>query len=89
MVTGETGIGKEQVAQALHKLSPRGDQRFILANCGALTEMIIESELFGHEKGAFTGAGQTRIGKFEYTDGGTIFLNEIESTPLNLKVRLL
>jgi transcriptional regulator with GAF, ATPase, and Fis domain len=64
LVTGETGTGKEQVAQALHKSSPRGDQRFVPVNFGALTETIIESDLFSHEKGAFTGADQTRIGKF-------------------------
>jgi two-component system C4-dicarboxylate transport response regulator DctD len=89
LVTGETGTGKEQVAQALHKSSPRGDQRFVPVNCGALTETIIESDLFSHEKGAFTGADQTRIGKFEYAAGGTIFLDEIESMPLDLQVRLL
>ena len=89
LVTEETGTGKEQVAQALHKLSPRGDQRFVPVNCGALTETILESELFNHEKSAFTGADQTRIGKFEYADGGTIFLDEIESMPLDLQVHLL
>jgi two-component system, NtrC family, C4-dicarboxylate transport response regulator DctD len=89
LVVGETGTGKEQVAQALHELSPRGEKRFVPVNCGALPETMIESELFGHEKGAFTGADQTRIGKFEYADGGTVFLDEIESMPLDIQVRLL
>jgi two-component system C4-dicarboxylate transport response regulator DctD len=89
LVTGETGTGKEQVVQALHKLSPRGDQRFVPVNCGALTETIIKNEIFSHEKGAFTGADQTRISKFEYADGGTVFFDEIENMPLDLQVRLL
>ncbi len=89
LVIGETGTGKEQVAQALHELSGRREQHFVPVNCGALPETMIESELFGHEKGAFTGADQMRIGKFEYAEGGTVFLDEIESMPLDIQVRLL
>lgn len=89
LVIGETGTGKEQVAQALHELSVRREQHFVPVNCGALPETMIESELFGHEKGAFTGADQMRIGKFEYAEGGTVFLDEIESMPLDIQVRLL
>jgi len=89
LITGETGAGKEQVAQALHELSRRREDRFVPVNCGALPETTIESELFGYEKGAFTGADHIRIGKFEYADGGTVFLDEIESMTLDIKVRLL
>lgn len=85
LITGETGAGKEQVAQALHELSRRREDRFVPVNCGALPETTIESELFGYEKGAFTGADHIRIGKFEYADGGTVFLDEIESMPLDIK----
>ncbi len=89
LVTGETGTGKELVARALHQRSNRADSRFVAINCGALPETIIESELFGHVAGAFTGADKSRVGKFEYADGGTLFLDEIESMPLDLQTQLL
>lgn len=77
LVTGETGSGKELVAQALHKLSPRGGRRFSVFNCGAIMDSLAESQLFGHRKGAFTGATQEQVGLFEWADGGTIFLDEV------------
>lgn len=89
IINGETGTGKEVVAQCLHQFSPRADNPFVAINCGALTESIIESELFGHEAGAFTGALKKRIGKIEYAQGGTLFLDEIESMPLTLQIKLL
>jgi two-component system C4-dicarboxylate transport response regulator DctD len=89
LIVGETGTGKELVAHHLHEYSNRQQQRFVAVNCGALPEHLIESELFGHEPGAFTGAQQRRIGKFEHANGGTLFLDEIESMPLALQVRLL
>lgn len=89
IINGETGTGKEVVAQCLHQFSDRASKPFVALNCGALTESIIESELFGHEAGAFTGALKKRIGKIEYAQGGTLFLDEIESMPLSLQVRLL
>lgn len=89
LLRGETGTGKELVARCLHQHGGRRAQRFVAINCGALPEGIIESELFGHEAGAFTGATHRRIGKFEHADGGTVFLDEIESMPLSLQVRLL
>lgn len=89
LIVGETGTGKEVVARALHDASPRRNAPFVAINCGALPESIIESELFGHEAGAFTGAVKSRIGKFEYAAGGTLFLDEIESMPLDLQARLL
>ena len=89
LIIGETGTGKEVVARALHDVSPRRKGQFVAINCGALPETIIESELFGHEAGAFTGAVKSRIGKFEYAAGGTLFLDEIESMPLDLQARLL
>ncbi len=89
IINGATGTGKEVVAQCLHDFSPRSKKSFVALNCGALTESIIESELFGHEAGAFTGAHKKRIGKIEYANGGTLFLDEIESMPTSLQVRLL
>jgi two-component system C4-dicarboxylate transport response regulator DctD len=89
LITGETGTGKDLVAQNLHQASKRRDHNFTAINCGAMPENIIESELFGHEAGAFTGADHKRIGKFEYANKGTVFLDEIESMPLHLQVKLL
>jgi two-component system C4-dicarboxylate transport response regulator DctD len=89
LIMGETGTGKEVVARALHDHSRRRDGNFVAVNCGALPESVIESELFGHESGAFTGASQRRIGKIEHASGGTLFLDEIESMPLALQVKLL
>ena len=89
LIDGETGTGKELVARYLHDHSSRGDHNFVAINCGAIPETIIESELFGAESGAYTGADKRRIGKFEHANGGTIFLDEIESTPMSLQVKLL
>lgn len=89
IIHGATGTGKEVVARSLHDFSSRADKSFVALNCGALSESIIESELFGHETGAFTGAIKKRTGKIEYANGGTLFLDEIESMPLSLQVRML
>jgi len=89
MINGETGAGKDVVARALHDHSNRKAAPFVAVNCGALPKEIIESELFGHEVGAFTGATQKRIGKIEFANGGTLFLDEIESMPIDLQVKLL
>ncbi len=89
VVTGETGTGKELVAQALHKLSPRRTQRFAVFNCGAIVETLVESQLFGHRKGAFTGAVQDQPGLFEWADGGTVFLDEIGELSQTAQVKLL
>ncbi len=89
MVIGETGTGKDIVARALHDSGPRKSGPFVALNCAALPKEIIESELFGHEAGAFTGAQKRRIGKIEHANGGTLFLDEIESMPLDLQVKLL
>jgi two-component system C4-dicarboxylate transport response regulator DctD len=89
LILGETGTGKELVARSLHEQSERRTKNFVAVNCGAVSENIIESELFGHEAGAFTDAKETRIGKFEYSDGGTILLDEIESMPLRVQIHLL
>ncbi len=89
LVTGESGVGKEVVPKIAHQLSHRKHSKFIAVNCGAIPEGTIDSELFGHEKGAFTGATQTRAGYFEVADGGTIFLDEVGELPLTTQVRLL
>jgi DNA-binding NtrC family response regulator len=89
IIEGESGTGKELVAQAIHKLSPRRGKPFIAVNAGALPETLIESELFGHEKGAFTGAAERRIGRFELADDGTLFLDEIGEIPPSTQVKLL
>ncbi|MEM1067876.1 MAG: sigma-54 dependent transcriptional regulator [Planctomycetota bacterium] len=89
LILGETGVGKELIASAVHQLSHRGKGPFVRVNCGALSESLLESELFGHVRGAFTGAVANRAGRFEAADGGTIFLDEINSTSLTLQVKLL
>lgn len=89
MITGETGTGKEVVAQALHNQSPRKKALFVAVNCAAIPAEMLESELFGHERGAFTGAVKERIGKFELADGGTLFLDEITEMPIALQAKLL
>ncbi len=89
LILGETGTGKELAARCLHELGDRHEGRFVAINCGALPESVIESELFGHEAGAFTGANKQRIGKIEHASGGTLFLDEIESMPLAVQVRFL
>ena len=89
LVTGESGVGKEVISKIAHQLSHRKHSKFIAVNCGAIPEGTIDSELFGHEKGAFTGATQTRAGYFEVADGGTIFLDEVGELPLTTQVRLL
>jgi len=89
LITGETGTGKELVARAIHGASSRKDRPLIKVNCGALSPSLIESELFGHEKGAFTGAAGRKLGRFELANGGTIFLDEIGELPLELQVKLL
>ena len=89
LVTGETGTGKELVAKALHRLGPRKDRRLITVNCSAVVETLFESELFGHVRGAFTGASETKVGLFEHADAGTIFLDEIGELPLTLQAKML
>ena len=89
LVTGESGVGKENIPKIIHQFSPRKHGKYIAVNCGAIPEGTIDSELFGHEKGAFTGATATRSGYFEVADGGTIFLDEVGELPLPTQVRLL
>ena len=89
LVTGESGVGKEVIPKIAHQLSHRKHSKFIAVNCGAIPEGTIDSELFGHEKGAFTGATQSRAGYFEVADGGTIFLDEVGELPMTTQVRLL
>lgn len=89
LIQGETGTGKELVAKTIHELSPRADKRFMAFNCGAFTEELITSELFGHERGAFTGAGKVKKGLLEWAQGGTVFFDEVAELPLSMQVKLL
>ena len=89
LIEGESGTGKERIARAIHGLSARKDRAFVALSCGALPDTLLETELFGHEKGAFTDAGRQRRGRFEVADGGTIFLDDIDDMPMSVQVKLL
>src|SRR5262249_6901388 len=89
LITGESGTGKGELARAIHAKSPRAGKPFVALHCAALAESLLESELFGHERGAFTGADKRRIGRFEQAHGGTLFLDEIGEIPQGVQVKLL
>ena len=89
LLQGESGVGKELVARTIHRLSPRSRERFVQVNCAAIPEELIESELFGHEKGSFTGATERQVGKFEQADRGTIFLDEVGDMSLKTQAKVL
>jgi len=89
VITGQSGTGKEMIARAIHQLSPRRDKPFIAINCSAIPSGLMESEMFGHERGAFTGADQRRLGAWELADGGTLFLDEVGEIPIELQAKFL